>query len=270
MPDLSVTFGSYAIPNPNRVDSDFDKIENRLVSIARAAGAFDPSGREAAPRGGGRVQVDFTLYAADQDDMQALIDTIYALEWAGKTTLTLQPQGSAGTRYCNARVESIPIPLDAKDGLVFVPGRIIFQVPSPFWLSSTETTVTVNLSGISTTNTLAYADGGFTAIPTEIKIATGVGQTIQNPIIKRLAASGSTTVWDQLSYVGTLTASQNITINPQKKSILRDGSTGLSAFTWLQKDWFRLDPGNNFLKIEAANVGDAATLTIKYRKTYLK
>lgn len=269
MADLSLTFGSYTIPNVHLVKSNFGEIDNKLVRIARTSGGFDPSGSGAAPIKDGTVEARLNLIATDQDNMQALVDAINGLFWTGTDTLTFQPQGALGARHCTARVDRVDIPYNAEDGLVFVPGKIMFQVASPFWLASAATVETKALSGTSTTHTLAYADGNHIAIPTEIKISTAVGQTIENPIIKRLNTGGGSVVWDQLSYTGVLGASENITINPQKKSVLVNGVTGLSAFTWSSPDWFRLDPGNNYLKIEAANAGDAATLSITYWKTYI-
>jgi hypothetical protein len=269
MANLSLTFGSYAIPNVNRIKSNFGEIDNKLIRLARTSGGFDPSGSKAKPLKPGMIEARFTIIASDQDTMQAAVDAIHALVWAGDATLTYQPQGSLGARHCTAHIDTIDIPYSAGDGLVFVPGKIIFQVASPFWLAAAATVTTKALSGTNTTWTLAYADGNYTAIPTEVKITTAVGETIENPVIKRLNAAGGSVIWDQLAWVGTLGASENITVNPQKKSVLVNSVTGLSAFTWLSPDWFRLDPGNNYLSIDAENVGDAATLSITYWKTYI-
>lgn len=269
MANLSLQFGSYTIPNVDRIKSNFAEIDNKLVRLARTSGGFDPSGSYAAPLKDGEVEAKFTLSASSQDSMQALVDAVNALVWGGTQTLTYQPQGSLGARHCSAKVSLVDIPYDAEDGLVFVPGKIRFQVASPFWLAASTTTATKALSGTNTTYTLAYANGNTWAIPTEVKIATGVGQTIQNPVIKILNTAGGSVIWHQLAWTGTLGASENITINPQAKSVLVNGATGLSAFTWSSADWFRINPGNNYLSIDAENAGDAATLTVTYYETYL-
>jgi hypothetical protein len=263
--NLALSFGGVTIPNVTRVFSNFGDSRTLILPISGGVGGgFDQFGIGEAPTEIGRVEVDFLLSAAEAS-MQASIDAINALPRFGRSVLFFQPQGSLGQRFCYARVASIYIPEDAKDGMVWIKCRVTFAVSEPRWYRNATVSPAQACTGVLTEWTVTYSNGNARAIPVSITIVPPAGKTITDPILRRRLDG---VLMDEVSYSGTIPALTTLGIYVQSMRVTVGGVDAYSAFDFLHPDWFRLSPGANTLQLIADNAGDEATVTVNYRETY--
>ena len=77
-----------------------------------------------------------------------------------------------------------------------------------------------------------------------------------------------TLVVDEVVYTGTLSAGDTLSINGKTGAITVNGSSDWANISYEHRDFLRLLPGENSIKVVFANAGDAATVTFYYRDSY--
>lgn len=260
----ALVFGSYTIPYIQMVKDNFRTLQSRIEPIAGASGGYDSYGIDSPPAGVGQVQVTLKLLALALDDMQALRDALATLSGSGQLKLSKTTQGSLGVRWCYAKLVDSQLPERWADHTDLIQdASLLFSVADPHWLMD-EATATLNITGTSQDVTITHNGNGIALM--KATLACGVGQTTQNPKIRRLVGG---IVADEVAWTGTVAASTSLIINGQSKSILNNGADAYAAMTFIHPDWLRLLPGANVFRVIAANAGDRGTVTFAYYPTYI-
>lgn len=223
----------------------------------------------------GKVTYNAVLVAQDTSQMDAYRTAIRTMRGWGKHRL--YRTSNEQTQWCDARVNYISKEIDhasGKDDLQ-QPVTIIWQVSDPVWYSlATEawrwddgtkwdvatwdgSAAENAISGTSTEFTLTV--GGTAPTLARLVLATAAGQSCENPVVQRII-SGS--VVDQVSYAGTVSAGDVLTINARK----REGRVNSNVVRIERRynRWFELVPGVNNLRVLCDNAGDAASLYVYY------
>ena len=260
MADFSLQFGSYTIPNVQRVADNFADRAVQARQLPGLSGGFDLYGFDAAPGEIGQVSVSAVLIAATRDAMQAKRDELRALSVLGKQMLTWQPQGAAAPRWCWARVASISVPLEpAEHADLWQRVTLTFQAPDPHWYGAEDT----DSQAVTTTGTLSVVHAGNAIALAHITIACGASQTATNPTVQRLVGA---TVVDEVKLTGVIGNSKALVIDARTKSVKLDGADAYANFEFLHPSWFRLAPGSNSVKVTYTGAG---TITVKHYPTYI-
>jgi len=282
-------FGSgsqvYTFPDTiQTLNGNFGSLITLTSKLPGADGGFDEFGLGVSPAEIGKVSVEFTLISDTREGMTALRDAVYKMRGFGRKQLFMQPSDNAlPPRWCWGRVASIPINEKvAKHTDLWQPVTVNFHVPDPMWYAQgTEavlwgafnwgdgsvwggTAPAWAISGELTDQTVTPV--GSAIIQPRIKISCGAGQTVTNPTIQRVV-NGE--VVDQVSYTGTLVASDVLEINCRAWLVKKNSVDAYtSAFSFLHPSWFRLYPGANTVRIRFANSTDAATIRMLYFEGY--
>lgn len=247
-----VSFGSYTFPTTQtQLRDNFYDVVPRTVRMPGMDGGFDQYGLQRAPKEIGNVSVTFDLLSETRDGMDALKDQIRSLAASGIQQLTKQ-FGSAGTRFCLARVSSVV--------MSEIPGRnttlkqsvtIDFQVAVPFWLfAGTWGTVTpqLSLNGV-TSATANIVQGGLFDSVAKITIAKTSGTASSAVRVSRFVG-GVEFDFVRIEPAGGVQAGQTYIIDAT--TMTASGPiTIYQNMGWLRPSWFRLMPGANDIRVSA-------------------
>jgi hypothetical protein len=282
-----VRFGDYNLPNLGRFTCDFAMQQTQMVPLPGMDGGFDMYGDDPAPfaPGGGNVTQDIKVISSDRAGMDALRDAVKLMSSYGLARLVYQPTESTDqVRWTWARLVS-PNMVEDKGWQtdLWQPVTLTFICPEPVWWVDThvgwsigdgskigDLALTIGeggheilASGVSSTDTLDN-DGNTKSIP-QIVVVPQVGDSCENPTIQRLIG---TLVVDEVVYTGTLSAGDTLSINGKTGAITVNGSSDWANISYEHRDFLRLLPGENSIKVVFANAGDAATVTFYYRDSY--
>lgn len=252
----------YVFSNMSAFAWDFHSMRTMIADLPGAHGGYDQHHADEDRTGVGTIKVEFTLETGDADTMQYYIDQVTKLPYLGRRKLYYQPQGSYTERWCYARVKSVDLGLAADMALLVQKVKITFEVPDPFW-RHTEESQAVAASGASTT--MVVTNTGNAVALARITVAPGVGDSCEDPTIRRIVDSA---VVDEMKWVGTVAAGETLTLDAAAKSVLLDTTGSYATFDFTHPDWFRLLPGSNDLTIIFANAGDKATVTVYWSDTF--
>ncbi len=283
MADQKLQFHDYVFQHFGSLRDNFRDAVPRTTRLPGLSGGFDQFGSQAAPSEIGRVDMTCTVVAESRDDMQAKLDALGKLNYYGKRKLYHTPQGSNTIRWTWARVNSISIPrqIDQHTDL-FQTVPITYQCPDPHWyetnneawaigdrvaladpgldIGGTATPVTVTGSDSWTIN---HAGNAITLV--RFKLVVPTGKSASDPIIQRVNGA----IVDELTYTGDLVAGDALIINSRAKSITLNGADAYSSsFDFLHPDWFRLEPGDNTIEVELANVTDEIDVYAYFYNAY--
>lgn len=288
-------FGSgdqlYTFPDTGVAYSDnFRDLVPRTTRLPGLTGGFDELGEEPAPSEIGKVNFSFWLHTelegrAGRVRMTRLRDAVNEMAAFGWKRLYMQPEDpDADERYCTARINSIQMS-ERADNRHDLSQRVsvVWQVPDPRWYTQgTEawswgdgtlwsgapwggSATAQACSGTSTDITIT-TQGNAITYPRLI-ISCAAGQSAQNPTVQRLVGSG--TVADEISYTGSLSAGDSLTINCRKSSVKLGAANAYDDFSFNYPDWLRLFPGENTLRVTLANSSDACSIRVLYYEAYV-
>jgi hypothetical protein len=262
---------------------NFANVVPRTKRLPDLDGGFDEYGSERAPREIGNVSITFTMIAPTADDMDARRRDIRETANWGTDKLFRLVDFDTIEQWCYARVNSIQM-AESVAGLDYLwqSVTINFQVADPAWYgqgtetwtwgdgtlwgskpwggdapvnnaSGTETDFTINVSG----NLVTYP---------RISLIPGIGNSCTNPVIQRIVDGVAV---DEVSYSGTLTNTDSLQFNTRKRSFTLNGSSAFNDVDFINGRIFTLEPGNNTIRVQFDNAGDAATLRLYYFERYI-
>ena len=269
-------FGSgsnfYTFPAQTELSDNFGDLVQRAVRLPRVSGGYRVYGDSPSPSEVGTLRTAFWLMPDDISTLQALVDEVNGLKRLGVARLYAQQRSGIGSeRWCFAEVSSIQMAENVQN----VPHirqrvQVNFQVTDPYWLElNNESWVWGDgtlwgaspwggVAGTALTgliNDIIEPVGGVAVTYPRIRISTGAGVTGTNLTIQRLVGA---VVRDQVAYTGVIAQNSTLQINARALAVVLNGVNAYtSAFTWLLPSWFRLEPGNNDIRVTfSAKTGD--------------
>lgn len=275
---------SYVFPNTiQSVSDNFKDIVTRIVKLPGVDGGFDEYGSDRAARETGRITVSFMLIARDPEEMTALRDEVNKMAGFGVKRLFMRPTDpNAAERFCYARLNNINIPEQpAQRTNLWQPVTCIFQAGDPTWVTLGNEAprwgefswgggalwgggAGTAVAGVQTDLTISHP--GTAVVPARIVIECGASESCQNPTVQRIVDGQ---VVDEVSYTGTLVATDSLEINARALSVKKNGANAYtSAFDFTHPAWFRIEPGDNAVRVLFANAGDEATVKILFYEGY--
>lgn len=273
-------FDTYTFPTTGlEFNTNFADLVPRINRMPGLDGGFDEFGDGASPREVGNVRYSFLVRAATASALATEIDTIRALARRGLRKLTMNAgTPTNATRFCWAKINNIQTPKT----FVTVPTTvqrvtIDWSVPEPYWLTQGSEGLTTWGGGSTwggggvwgtaptafsgTSTSFNITPGGNGLIYPRIYIATGAGQTAENPAISRNIAGVAQEV---ITWTGTLNANETLEIDCRTLAARRNGIDNYSAFTFNRPWWMVLEPGVTNQMIITAQVGNAGTIRLAY------
>lgn len=284
--DLLKRFGNiYTFPQSQiNLSTNFGELITRTRRLPGADGGYDDLGDGRGLSEIGSLKTDFWLFFGSREDATAKIEAIKKIADAGVQRLFMQPMDhDMPERWCFARLNNMSIPQDAKNQ----PHKrakvsMTFQVSDPFWYTQGNSAVwaggarygdgtrwsgnvTTPVSGVNTTLTLTNNGNAYTYAQVAIRPTTG--QSCSEPIVRRIV-NGE--VIDEVSYLGTLYALDNLFIDSRKASVrLNNVNAYTSVFNTKNSHFIRLMPGSNTIQIRFAQSADAANVCIRWLERYI-
>lgn len=284
-----VSFGGDLFPDTQFFYNDnFGDTLPTSKRLPGVSGEWNEDGDLPPAHRSGVVELGYRLEAENYAAMDALRDGVRKLNSYGWAQLIRQPNDqTAATQFCWARI--VQSRMERKKSLrddsdLWQEVRLVWNVPDPRWfggsnaqwqfgdgsdwgdagLKWTSGGVDIAASGTVTDDTITMSGNGV-AVPT-ISIAPGALNSCEDPIIQRLVNS---VVIDEVSYVGTLGATDTLTINGAMGRVDLNGvSVWGSGFDYTMPDFFRLLPGSNSIRVKFTNGGDAATVKFMFHDVY--
>lgn len=271
---------------------NFRDLVQQATRLPGLSGGINEYGVGASPRSVGNVQAVFWLIA-DEDltpdeqaqQMETLKSDVARMSSFGVKRLYKQPGDATEVeRYCEASISNISYTETASDQPhARLRVQVNWQVTNPRWYSQgTEapawgdgsswgtgtswggTAPTYSASGTQTDITVTTS-GNAETYP-RIIIQCGASQTAENIRIQRFV-NGS--VVDQVAYGGTLGNNDRLVINTRANSVtLNSVSHYTSDFTYNSAGWFKLQSGDNIIRILMDNAGDACDVEFRYYEAY--
>lgn len=263
--------------------SNFGDLVTRITRIPGVDGGFDEDGTQPAKSEVGNVQFTFYLYSPTRSGMEVLRDGVKEMVNWGYKRLFIQPSNHAlPERWAEMRVSNINFSPGAHSDLKQAV-NVSFSTSNPFWYTQgTEapvwgsgitwgsfvwggTATSQALSGTQTNITESVSEGNTFTLP-RLVVGCGVGQTAENVTIERYVRGS---LVDRVSRAGVMVAGDSLEIDCRAKHVRLNGSDAYdNNFDSLTSDWFKLQPGDNDIRIKMNNSGDAASLTIRYLGVY--
>ena len=277
------TIYEFTPDNQVSLSDNFGNAVPQTTRLPGVSGGLDEYGRGIAPTEIGNVSVTFWLFFSSTADKTAKLDALKTMQsWGVQRLFKQSSDNNADERYCDARINNIRTPENAKD----LPHERIrvsinFQVSNPFWfdLGTDEpkwgavnwgsfvwggTTTSYPCSGTQTDFTLDVV--GNVETQPRFTVTCGTGQSASDIRIQLL---DGVTVLEEIRYDSSLTAGDTLDVNCAAYSVLLNGSDGyINEFTFDTVAWFRLYPGANAIRVLMDNAGDACTVTPRYQNSY--
>lgn len=271
---------------------NFRDLVQQATRLPGLSGGINEHGVAPSPRAIGTIQANFWLIA-DEDltpdeqaqQMETLKSDVARMSSFGVKRLYKQPgDATQEERYCEASISNISYTETASDQPhARLRVQVNWQVTNPRWYSQgTEaplwgdgsswgsgaswggTAPTYNISGTETDVTVTTS-GNAETYP-RIVIACGAAQTAENIRIQRFS-NGS--VVDQVRYAGILGNNDRLIINTRANSVTLNGSSHYTSdFTYNNASWFRLQSGDNIIKILMDNAGDECDVEFRFYEAY--
>jgi len=264
-----------------KFSTNFGNARNAYSTIPFLSGGFDELLGSSGFSDVGIVTTEFAIFCLDRDDMEAKRDLIKEMRGWGLQYLIAAPNDTnAAARFTYARIKDIKIEEDLeKNSDLIQRVTITYQCPDPVWYETDESVGVWGdfnwgaafwgssvppfaASGALTSHNIVYA-GSAVAKP-KITLQCAGGQTITNPIIRRKING---IIQDTISWTGTLSASEFITIDTKAYSVTKNGVGDYANFDYSHPDWFRLVKGTNVIEV-ILGVSDACSVSITYLETY--
>jgi hypothetical protein len=261
----------------------FGGLNTQVTRLPGISGGYDEFGFGRTPGATGDIPVTFTLLAPHRSELTALQDAVMAMQDWGIQPLYMQPEDTTlAERFTWARVNNIEMSESAKEGTEYLQQVTVhFQVSDPFWYgigncaglligvdfllgtSYFAGTPAVAATGNLTTATLTPSGNQWTHLL--MSITPNAAKSVTNPVIRRIRNGD---IADQVSYVGTLNAGDNLTIDPRAQKVTLNGADARSNFDALNPDWMRLLPEANAINVIFANSSDDAAVELRYLDRY--
>lgn len=279
-----IRFGTYTFPAQTEFSTNFGDVVMQTSRLPGRDGGYDYCADAPAPKEVGNVRVGFWLTADSPAELRAKVDACYGMIETGLARLYIDPQNGDGYRYCEAKVNNIRIAEGVRD----LPHKrqkvdLNFQVAGePFWISTgTEAptygggfsygggssyggdTTPTALSGLQTDVTVT--NGGSAHTSPRFTLDVGAGQTCEDFTIQRLVGG---TVVEQVKYTGVIAGAHRLEVNCRALSVTLDSTAAYANLTFTRGHWVKLVPGSNTLRFKFKNVGDAASVKIRYVTRY--
>lgn len=263
---------TYTFPNIQNWNDNFGHLKTKVLPLPSRHGGFDAHGWDTAPARVGRVECEFIIAAATKPDMTALLDDARKMARRGKGFLFMQPADSGeDIRWCIARPINIaPRHDQTAHSDLFMHVSAQFEVDDPHWYVTGGTALplwdtalwgsftwdgsltTYNITGVS--SDIVLTNTGNAPTLCKFNLIVPAAKTAENVTIQRIL---DTLIVDEVSYQGTLSASDNLVINPHDISVtLNSADAFTTAFSFLHPRWFLLLPGANTVRILQENAGD--------------
>lgn len=285
-------FGDYTFPETIiQFNDNFANVVPQTVRLAGLDGGWNEDGTRRSPSQIG--QVTLNLYHATQDEsqMDALRDALRAVAQYGEQKLVYQPTNGGRERFCRASLQYISDSRASEDTTrVLAQVSIYFQVMYPRWLDGQYLPATlgdgfdlsdgltlgdnafvINASGTETSTTVTN-EGNADAL-VRISVVPVDDGSCENTTIERIVSSA---VVDQVRYEGVLTGAgeevnipDELFIDGRRRIVELNAENAFNSnFSYLDRAFMRLAPGDNTIKVLFENSGDAATVRLWYAHTY--
>lgn len=271
------SFGTFDLTAPwvvvTSLYDTFADLVPRTVRLPGADGGFDTIGDGAAPQAIGVIRAEVTVIAPDAATMRGYRQNVRAMAAAGVQTLV-----RANGDWCRARVSNIVSSQHTgRHTDLFQPMQITWQAADPAWTrQGTEawawgdgtpwgsaawggTAPAIPLTGTTTSHT-ETVPGTLPTAPRMV-LTPGAGNTLTDPVIQRLVNGA---VVDEVGYSGTLTNGQRLTVDCRRLAVLVDTTDAYADFNYRRGGWFRLQPGQNAIRVVCGSPTDSGTLRLRY------
>ena len=280
----------YEFPRFDQVFNPRDtSLSTPATQLPGASGGFAGLGYGAAPVQVRRFTLSFRIVANTRAEMRAKRDTLnQILTWGVRRLIGVADDGRA--MWINCAVSNIRAPEQPSRHTDLVqPVTVDFIAFDPFWYQQgTEAPLWGDgvlwgggavwggasspavCTGTSTTFTVTHAGNTF-AVP-RVVVTVRDGDTARNIRVQRLFGGN---VVDELSYLTTVSASGSdrvLEADCRALSVELDGVDVFDQAAWSQPQnlwWFRLEPGENTIRVLLQFSGDACEVDMRYYDTYL-
>ncbi len=282
---MSASYGSYDFGAIiGNFDTNFGQGAGQLRRLPGMDGGWDDLLDEPAETPPGRVTFDFYLVAENRADMDALRDEAKALTSYGLQRLEYTSlDADIATRYCYARCVDVRAAENkGKHTDLHQPVTVTFEVPDARWYKDRyasfkfgdgttfgdgalvgQGALRVECSGTSTQFSLVTDGNARTLV--KVAITAGVGQSCENPKVRRIAAG---VVVDEIAYTGVLSAGDELFFDGRRHYAALNAVSVWDDLRYTHPALCRLEPGANEVRVLFANSGDAAAARFWYRDVY--
>lgn len=247
-------------------------------------GVFRQTGVNNTPLGGGSIQQSISIFSSDPAQMDTYRDQLNAILNYGLVELYFQPSDPEEyERFTYAECTAIKMERDYENNPDLIQRvTLTFDVPNPIWQIIPRTLgaqwgepwgssswaevadeVIIPVAGLSTDETISYAGNAPSRV--KITVSCGSGQTASDVTVKRIVGGNprdTVTFWD------TLVAGDTVVIDAPALSVTKNDVAAYTSIDYLHPRWLELQPGDNLIRIEMYDSGDAATVTIQYGTKY--
>lgn len=266
-------------------NDNFRELLTRTQRVPGGHGGFDQLGDERGLSEVGSVQAAFWLEFNSEAEAAEMMDTIGLINDAGVQRLFMQHYGTMPLRWCWARLNNqqqaqsvlnmphkrqrVPLSFEISDPFWYTPGNGAVWGGGWLWSDGTlwggDADATTNVTGLSTDLTFTNNGNAFT-LP-KITIRPPTGESVQDPIIRRIVAGE---VVDEVKWLGKLEAEDSLVIIPDRHAVyLNSVAIYSSVFQAKNAHWMRLLPGANTLRVLFGDSGDEADVTVRYLERYV-
>ncbi len=241
-------------------------------------GGFDVHGGDIAYADIGTIEGQIVIAVTDESEMTAKLDLLRSMRAGQKGRLYMQVEDDAEPiRFALARVDDIKSPQSEKahTGL-WCKAQASFQVNDPFWYTTGKesaawgffswggatwggSAVPQSVSG--TSSEFVESAGGSVDSPVRIQVQCGVGETAENITIQRLVEGE---VVEAVTYAGVLVEGDNLEIDARELRVTLNTVDVFDDLSTLNNRWLSVEPGENDMRVLMDNVGDAASVTLRY------
>lgn len=172
---------------------------------------------------------------------------------------------SSNAQFCDARLVSY----DATRGM---PGNYLdvdltFQMISPLWNGAAHTHTFTKAEITTASGIVSLTNSGNANQDNVVITITAQTSAITALDIKKESATGAT-IYDHLTWDGTLVAGDSLVIDTGAYSVMNDGTSDYSSFvlgaSHREDHWFRLWASANRIEIAITGGGDTSTVKFEY------
>jgi hypothetical protein len=275
---------TYTFTNVQTVLDNFRDLVPRVSRMPGADGGFSEYGDGRPASSIGNVQVSAVIRSTTKAAMEDLRDNAKEMADWGAGVLYKQPSDSSDDeRFCRCTVNAIVMTDHPASQTEFQqPYQVSFNAPHPYWLTKGNGILwgggslwgnaasiwggaaVITATGRSTSGS-ATNNGKATTWP-NISITIPTGQKCTQIQIERVKGGA---VVDFVRYTDSLEASDQLVINPLKKSVTVNGADAFTtAFEYMHPDWFRLEPGSNTIEVYMGKTTDQADVRLGYHERW--
>lgn len=282
-----VSFGAYSFGFLREYTCNFGDGVPQTVRLPNMHGGWNENGWGVLPQAIGVVNCGFRLYATTRAEMDALRDAVWLMRSYGLAQLIKQPTLLSDTqRFCYAQIHNISMSERKDEHTDLIQDvRVIFHVPDPHWYADDDHSPWTFADGHAFDDPgLTFGDGGQDIVASgtstsdtimndgtarticEVNINPGAGNTCTDPTVERVVDG---VVKDRVKFTGTLNGDVDFNINGWVQRVTNGGVDAWDDFSYMNADFFRLEPGSNTIRVLMANAGDDATVTLRFWDAFL-